>query len=131
VRGSSTAGGSERLHDVITGFVTRVDQRMIIRALRYAAMSTLSVACGGPGRLEAEAESAPLFDIGIRDAIGVVGLDDTRYTVMRSTFLQSPTKLSKGRLLAGSVSPFTWPRAPACVVECRPRERPDSPSRKG
>jgi DNA-binding CsgD family transcriptional regulator len=90
-----TIGGPRGLADATVDFTEGADPAMMARAFSASPCVTMSAAAGGRDRLRADPASEALFQIGVNDAIGILGTDGTPFVTGLSVFLAGEAPLSR------------------------------------
>jgi len=95
LRNTAVFGGPTNLREAIADFSTNADPALLFQAFRYDSVSTMSEASGGAEQLEGDGASNAFYDVGVRDGLGLLGIDGTPYVATISVFLPRPISLSK------------------------------------
>jgi DNA-binding CsgD family transcriptional regulator len=94
LRKVACCGGPPTLPEAVTAYMRLARPEALARTCGASPCSTVG-AILGPDELEADPASRVLFDLGIRDAMGVVGLDPGGFLVVLATYFPCTTTLSR------------------------------------
>jgi DNA-binding CsgD family transcriptional regulator len=87
IRDAACVGGSPELHEAVASYAGNARPSVLLDAFRFARCSSMSVAAGGRHCLSEDPASLAFACLGIRDALGILGIDGTRHTAAISVYL--------------------------------------------
>jgi hypothetical protein len=91
----SSIGGPQGLSNAIVAFTEGADPASMAKAFQAGPCSTIAAGYGGSARLRADPASEALFEIGVNDAVGILGADGTRFVTGFSAFVDREIKLTR------------------------------------
>jgi DNA-binding CsgD family transcriptional regulator len=87
-------GGPAELSNAVTEYMQRAQPHVLAQTFSGRPCTTIG-AILGRRQIDVDPASQILFDIGIRDAMGVVGTDPAGYVVVLATYFQRSTRISR------------------------------------